>query len=148
MKNISPHHLAIGALSAQSGVKVPTIRFYEQIGLVPAPPRSDNNRRSYGPEDARRLIFIRHARELGFEIEDIRALLALSDEPQASCAVADGIARQHLATIERRIAHLNALKRELEQMIDACGQAEVRQCRILEVLSDHSHCHSDHKVQG
>jgi DNA-binding transcriptional MerR regulator len=146
MKNSSS--LPIGALSAQSGVKVPTIRFYEQIGLIPAPPRGENNRRSYGPEDARRLVFIRHARELGFEIEDIRALLALSSEPQASCASVDGIARQHLATIERRIAHLNALKRELEQMIEACCHAQVRQCRVIEVLSDHGQCLTDHKVPG
>ena len=73
--------MAIGALSKASGVKVPTIRFYEQIGLLPAPLRTDSNRRSYGNKDVQRLRFIRHARELGFEVNDIRALLAMTAEP-------------------------------------------------------------------
>ena len=71
----------IGEAARQSGVKVPTIRYYEQIGLLPAPPRSEGNRRSYEATDLRRLSFIRHARELGFEIEAIRALLTLQDDP-------------------------------------------------------------------
>ncbi len=102
--------LAIGTLSKESGVKVPTIRFYEQIGLLPAPPRTESNRRTYGLEDVRRLRFIRHARELGFEVEDIRTLLAMTAEPQASCDRADSIARHHLTEIDRRIAQLTALR--------------------------------------
>jgi DNA-binding transcriptional MerR regulator len=83
----------IGQAARQSGVKVPTIRYYEQIGLLPAPPRSEGNRRQYDADDLRRLAFIRHARELGFETDAIRALLALQDEPDQSCASADQIAR-------------------------------------------------------
>ena len=75
----------IGQAARQSGVKVPTIRYYEQIGLLPAPPRSEGNRRQYDADDLRRLAFIRHARELGFEIDAIRALLALQDPFERSC---------------------------------------------------------------
>jgi DNA-binding transcriptional MerR regulator len=74
----------IGEAARQSGVKAPTIRYYEQIGLLPAPPRSEGNRRQYDTGDLRRLAFIRHARELGFEIDAIRALLALQDQPGQS----------------------------------------------------------------
>ena len=72
----------IGEAARRSGVKVPTIRYYEQIGLLPAPPRTEGNRRHYDAADLRRLAFIRHARELGFEIEAIRALLTLAGRPE------------------------------------------------------------------
>ena len=88
--------VSIGEAAAASGVKVPTIRYYEQIGLLPAPPRTEGNRRHYSGGDLRRLAFIRHARELGFEIDAIRALLVLADKPEQSCATADQIARAHL----------------------------------------------------
>src|SRR5215218_2655046 len=94
-------NVPIGEAARRSGVKVPTIRFYEQIGLLPSPPRTESNRRTYGPEDVLRLRFIRHARDLGFEIEAIRTLLGLSAEPQASCHEADSIARRHLEEVDR-----------------------------------------------
>ena len=80
---------AIGEAARQSGVKVPTIRYYEQIGLLRAADRTDGNRRLYGRRDLDRLAFIRHARELGFEVDAIRTLLSLQDEPEQSCAAAD-----------------------------------------------------------
>jgi DNA-binding transcriptional MerR regulator len=84
-------------------VKVPTIRYYEQIGLFPAPPRTEGNRRTFDAADLRRLAFIRHARELGFKIDAVRALLALQDRPDQSCAAADEIARTRLADVEQRL---------------------------------------------
>ena len=72
-------------------MKVPTIRYYEQIGLLPAPPRTEGNRRTFDPGDLRRLAFIRHARELGFEIDAIRTLLTLQDDPHQPCATADAL---------------------------------------------------------
>lgn len=129
----------IGEAARNSGVKVPTIRYYEQIGLLPAPPRSDGNRRQYDAADLRRLAFIRHARELGFEIDAIRALLALQDEPDQSCAVADQIARARLVEVQQRIASLTALKAELERMLASCAHGRVEQCRVIEALSDHRH---------
>lgn len=127
--------MAIGALSKASGVKVPTIRFYEGIGLLPQPPRTESNRRTYEDRDVRRLRFIRHARDLGFELDDVRELLAMTAEPQASCHRADSIALHHLGEINRRIAQLTALRGELQRMVDECGHGHVCDCRVIEVLA-------------
>ena len=132
--------LPIGGLSRRTGVKVPTIRYYESIGLLPAPLRSGSNRRRYGPETVERLRFIRHARELGFGIESIRQLLELSDQPKRSCAAADAIARRHLAEINSRMKRLGALKREVQRMIDECAQGNIAECRVIDVLAHHEHC--------
>lgn len=137
--------LPIGELARQTAVKVPTIRFYEQIGLLPAPPRTEGNQRRYGKGEVDRLNFIRHSRDLGFEIDDIRELLAMSAEPQASCHQADSIARNHLGEIDRRIAGLQALRGELTRMIDECGHGRICDCRIIEALADHSLCKTDHR---
>ena len=134
----------IGELSRQTAVKVPTIRYYEQIGLLPEAPRSEGNRRLYGQSEVDRLNFIRHSRDLGFEIDDIRELLAMAAQPQSSCHQVDSIANNHLAEIDRRIASLIALKAELSRMVDECGHGRVCDCRIIEALADHSHCRSDH----
>lgn len=136
--------MPIGAASKRTGIKVPTIRYYEEIGLLSAPPRTGSNRRLYGEGEVRRLNFIRHARELGFEIEDIRELLVMAGAPQASCHQADSIVREHLAEIERRIAALQALKGELARMIDECGHGRICDCRIIEALADHGLCEAEH----
>jgi len=125
---------------------VPTIRYYEEIGLLPSPPRTEGNRRSYGEADMRRLAFIRHARELGFEIDSIRTLLTLQDEPDQSCAAADAIARDRLIEVERRIASLTALKAELARMVEGCSHGHVAQCRVIEILADHGECEHHHKA--
>ena len=136
-------NLPIGELSRRTGVKVPTIRYYEQIGLLPDPPRTDGRQRRYGLDEVKRLIFIRHARELAFDVEDIKQLLALSETPQRSCHEADSIAIRHLAEIEERIARLEALRDELRRMVEECGHGRICECRIVEVLSDHAHCAND-----
>lgn len=122
---------------------MPTIRYYEQIGLLPAPHRTESNRRLYAACDLRRLAFIRHARELGFEVEAIRALLRLQDAPNQSCAAADAIARAHLAEVEQRIVSLTALKGELKRMVTECAHGRVAECRVVEVLADHGQCQSE-----
>ena len=132
--------ISIGDAAQASGVKVPTIRYYEQIGLLPAPQRTDGNRRCYRDGDLRRLTFIRHSRELGFEIPAIRTLLSLQDDLTQSCGTADMIARARLADVELRIASLNALKAELEVMIDGCSHGKLAECRVIEVLADHGQC--------
>lgn len=131
--------IAIGQMSQRTGVKVPTIRFYEQIGLLPAPPRSEGNQRRYGQADMDRLNFIRNARELGFEIEDIRELLGMASEPQASCHQADSIAKNHLREVDARIARLQALRGELARMIEECQHGHVCDCRIISVLANPAH---------
>lgn len=132
--------MTIGTAATQSGVKAPTIRYYEQIGLLPAPHRTEGNRRQYDSADLRRLTFIRHARELGFDVEAIRALLQLQDTPNQSCAAADAIARKRLMEVEQRIASLAALKTELKRMIEGCRRGQVKECRVIEVLADHGQC--------
>lgn len=142
---MAKENLPIGEAARQSGVKVPTIRYYEQIGLLPVPPRTEGNRRQYDGGDLRRLTFIRHARELGFEIEAIRTLLVLQDDPDQSCGTADAIARARLAEVEQRLASLSSLKAELQTMIDGCSHGRVDHCRVIEVLADHGQCmHPSH----
>ena len=136
--------LTIGKLGEAAGVKIPTIRYYEQIGLLPAPERSAGNQRLYGQSALNRLAFIRHARELGFPLEAIRELLSLSDKPDQSCASADIIAKKQLAAVKARIARLTALRAELERMITQCAQGTIAGCRVIEVLSDHSVCTQNH----
>lgn len=130
----------IGKAAKLSGVKVPTIRYYEETGLLASPPRTDSNRRLYAQSDIARLAFIRHARELGFGLDATRALLDLQDAPQQSCAQVDVIAGRHLEDVDRRIRSLQALKTELEQMIEGCRRGRVKDCRIIEVLKDHAQC--------
>ncbi len=130
-------NIPIGEAAKRSAVKVPTIRYYEEIGLLPRVPRTNGGRRIYDTDLLRRLTFIRHARELGFEIDSVRALLALQDDPAQSCRKADAIARARLAEVERRIARLHALKRELKRMIMGCRMERIAECRVIEALTDH-----------
>ncbi|HSI41284.1 MAG TPA: helix-turn-helix domain-containing protein [Xanthobacteraceae bacterium] len=133
---MSKSAVPIGAAARASGVKVPTIRYYEEIGLLPAPPRTEGGRRAYDAADLRRLAFIRHARGLGFGIESIRTLLVLQDDPGQSCAAADAIARERLAEVEQRIASLTALRSELERMVEGCAHGHVAACRVIETLAE------------
>lgn len=133
--------VSIGEAARRSRVKVPTIRYYEEIGLLPAPPRSDGNRRLYGADDLHRLAFIRHARELGFDVEAIRTLLALQDDPNQSCAAANAIAKARLAEVNRRIVGLKALRTELRRMIAECACGRIADCRVIETLADETHRH-------
>lgn len=135
------HGVPIGEASRAARIKIPTIRYYEEIGLLPAPDRTERMRRVYLPADIRRLAFIRHARELGFDVEAIRTLLALQDDPHQSCAAADETARSRLAEVDRRIASLQALRNELLRMVAGCATGRVEQCRVIETLSDQDHDH-------
>jgi DNA-binding transcriptional MerR regulator len=136
--------ISIGELSRRTGVKVPTIRYYESIALMPAPLRSEGQQRRYGESEVSRLTFIRHARELGFEIDAIRELLAMSAQPEQSCAEADSIARRHLSEVDRRISQLVSLRAELQRMVDACSHGRVGDCRVIETLANHDHCEHPH----
>lgn len=132
---------SIGQLAAQTGCKVQTIRYYEQIGLMPEPLRTEGNQRRYGQRHAARLAFVRHSRELGFPLDAIRELLGLADVPDRSCAAADAIARRQLEAVERRIKQLTALKAEFKRMIEQCRGGKICECRVIEVLADSSHAH-------
>lgn len=130
--------IAIGALSQRSGVNIETIRYYERVGIIPRPPRTDSGRRLYGPEDVRRLTFIRHARDLGFDIAVIRKMLALQEAPEASCEEVSRIASDQLEAVQSRIHRLVGLKAELKRMITECDNGRIATCRIVEALADSS----------
>ncbi|MCA2010353.1 helix-turn-helix domain-containing protein [Cereibacter sphaeroides] len=140
--------LTIGEAARQSGVKVNTIRFYEDRGLLPEAPRTDSGRRLYDRDAVARLSFIRHARDLGFPLEDVQTLLELQGQPGASCAPADSLARQHLKAVEARIAALQALQAELQRMVGGCHGDDIAHCRVIESLADHALCDHDHGRMG
>lgn len=126
--------LAIGELSKTTNTKIETIRYYERIGLLAKPARTDGNYRSYSFADLNRLSFIRRARDLGFSLDDVRALLTLADDRSQSCSTVDALAQNHLRDVERKILDLTALRRELASVIKACRGGTVGDCRIIEAL--------------
>ena len=131
---------SIGQMAEAGNCKVQTIRYYEQIGLLPEPERSEGNQRIYHQNHLNRLGFVRHSRELGFSLDRIREILALSDDPSHSCEEVDQIARSHLQEVESKIKRLHSMRMELKRMINQCAGNQVADCRIIEVLSDHSLC--------
>ena len=134
---------SIGELSKQTGVKIPTIRYYEQMGLLAAPERSEGNQRRYCADGLKRLSFIRHSRELGFSIQDIRELLELSQHPEETCEDAHIIAARHLDDVRERIQKLRRLEKELKR-ITSCKAESVADCWIIETLAGHEHCVTEH----
>ncbi|MBO9463254.1 MULTISPECIES: MerR family transcriptional regulator [Stappiaceae] len=140
--------LSIGGLAKKTGTKVQTIRYYEQIGLLPEPDRTEGGQRRYSNEQLDKLSFIRHSRQLGFSLEAIRELLDLCDHPNRPCDMADAIARRQLKQVEQRIARLQALHTELKRMVYECSGGRTADCRVLEVLRDHSECLTDHDEIG
>ena len=135
---------SIGDLSRRTGVKVPTIRYYEQMGLISAPDRSEGNQRRYERAELERLTFIRHARDLGFPIEAIRELLSLSGHPDEPCERADQIAREQLVEVREKIARLQKLEQELDRIVSHCGNHTVGDCYVIRALSDHGLCDHEH----
>lgn len=127
--------LSIGEMARATGTKVETIRYYERIGLLPPPARTDGNYRAYARHHLERLSFIRRGRDLGFSLDAVRELLRLSDDPERPCAEVDHIARTHLAEVERKLADLTTLHGELRRHIDQCRHGTVANCRIIEALA-------------
>jgi Hg(II)-responsive transcriptional regulator len=130
--------LSIGDLARATGAKVETIRYYERIGVLPAPGRTAGNYRAYTQEHLARLSFIRRGRELGFHLGQIEALLKLSDQTSAPCAEVHEIASAHLEEIDRKIADLQALRRELKDVVGKCRTgAAISECRLIDALAPH-----------
>ena len=126
--------LTIGEMGKATNTKIETIRYYEKIGLLPKPARTSSNYRDYRQAELGRLSFIRRSRDLGFSLDQVRALLGLSDDRSCDCAGIDRIANQHLVEVDRKIADLRALRRELKAVIDSCDGGTVAECRIVEAL--------------
>jgi DNA-binding transcriptional MerR regulator len=135
---------SIGFLSEATQVKVPTIRYYESIGLLNIPQRSQGNQRRYTAHDLDQLKFIKHSRQLGLDIESIRQLISLKVNDSISCEKADQIAQAHLQGVRKRIVALRRLEQELMR-ISACeSTAGIKECNILASIADHDSCSHDH----
>lgn len=128
--------LTVGELANRSRVKVETIRYYEKIGVMPAPPRSDSGYRLYDQEHLKRLIFVRRARELGFSLDSIRGLLGLVDGHTYTCAEVHTLTMQHLKEIRSKIADLRHLEKVIAEMAAQCSKAKIPECPIIDALFD------------
>jgi DNA-binding transcriptional MerR regulator len=131
--------LKIGDLAESSGTSAPTIRYYEEIGLLPRASRRAGGERSYGSEDVKRLVFIRRCRDFGFPIEQVRSLLALMQDRNRSCFKARDLAQAHLAAVRVKLRELKALETSVAAFVrrceDACAGGPGPDCVILEDLS-------------
>lgn len=126
--------LTIGELSRITGVHIETIRYYEKIKLIPAPLRTEGGHRVYGPRERRTLTFVRRARELGFTLNEIRALMELGAPGNASCADVKAIASRHLDDIRAKIADLKKLERLLASTVAKCTGRKVPKCPVVDIL--------------
>ncbi len=126
--------LGIGKLSEHTGCNIETIRYYERIGLLPAPPRSEGGHRSFSDEHTKRLTFIRRGRELGFTLKEVRCLLELVDGEDHTCEEVQAITVKHVADIRRKVADLRRLERVLEDMAEQCPGGKVPECPIIDAL--------------
>ncbi len=125
---------SIGRLSGETGVNIETIRYYERIGLIAKPPRSEGGRRLYDPSASRRLGFIRRARELGFSIDEIRTLIAVS-LGKGRCADVHALTVKHLADVRAKIQDLRKLERTLAKTAERCARDASPECPIIDALS-------------
>jgi MerR family mercuric resistance operon transcriptional regulator len=126
--------LPIGELSRRSGVKIETIRYYERVKMLPSPPRTASGHRVYGTTDLRMLAFIRRSRELGFSLDDIRALLLLGGPAKASCREVREIAAHHLEDIRAKLDDLTKLERLLAKTVARCSGKTAPDCPVLDIL--------------
>lgn len=126
--------LTIGKLSELTGVNIETIRYYERIGMLPAPPRTVSGRRIYDSTDVRTLAFIRRSRELGFSLDEIRSLIRLSGPAKATCREVREIAAIHLADIRTKLTDLKKIERLLASTIAKCSGGSAPDCPVLDIL--------------
>ena len=128
--------MLIGTVSTETGVSIETIRYYEKIGLLPAPRRSDCGYRIYDENHLKRLSFIRRSRELGFTIEEIKALLNLVDQKNFTCGDVKTITMQNLENVRQKIADLKKLEKTLSSIASQCAGDETPECPIIDALFD------------
>ncbi len=126
--------ITIGNLSKQTGCNIETIRYYERIGIMPAPPRTTGGHRVYGQDHVKRLTFIRRGRELGFKLEEVRGLLRLVDGDDYTCGEVKLLTLDHAREVRGKIADLRKMERVLTKMAAECEGGEVPDCPIIEAL--------------
>lgn len=136
---------SIGQIAKDCQCKVQTLRYYEEIGLIPKPERNAGNQRVYNITHKKRVKFIRHSRQLGFSLEQIRQILAITDNPNQPCNEVNAIAKSHLDEVSHKIKCLQDLRSELQRMVFECSANRVAECRIVEVLSNHELCNHEHE---
>lgn len=129
----------IGSLARQAGTNAPTIRYYEEIGLLPSSARASGRQRVYGEDDLARLVFVRRCREMGFPLERVRSLVALIQDRRRSCLEARDLAQEHLVAVRAKLDELRALERTIASFVtscdDTCAGGPAPDCVILEDLS-------------
>jgi MerR family mercuric resistance operon transcriptional regulator len=125
---------SIGELARLTGCNLETVRYYERIGLMPAPPRSGGGHRVYGAGHRDRLNFVRRCRELGFQLAEVRALLALAEEDR-SCRSAQAVAERHLAAVRAKLGDLRRMERTLARTVALCVAGTAHRCPLIESLS-------------
>ena len=132
--NLEGARATIGTLSKMSGCNIETIRYYERIGLLPAPPRTEGGHRMYGEAHIKRLTFVRRSRELGFTIQEVRELLSLVDGKRYTCDEVQALTLDHLADVKQKMADLRRLERVLKNMAAQCSGGKVPECPIIDAL--------------
>ena len=124
----------IGQMSRETGVNIETIRYYERIGIMPKPDRTEGGNRQYDHDQLKRLFFIRRARGLGFSLEEIRGLFEMVDRKDFSCGEVHDLTVDHLASVQDKIANLRKLEKALKKMVSECSRGDVPECPILDTL--------------
>jgi MerR family mercuric resistance operon transcriptional regulator len=128
--------IQIGELARRTGCGVETIRYYERVGVLPRPPRSTGRYRLYDTGDVRRLAFVRRARELGFTLDEVRALLVLSAaNTENTCSEVREVTVRHLADVRAKIADLRVMERVLSEAVRRCNAGEVPGCPLIDTLT-------------
>jgi len=125
----------IGQVSSQTGVNIETIRYYERIGILPAPPRSEGKQRLYDEPMMARLRFIKRSRELGFSLNEIRSLIKLNDDNELTCGDVHALTTDHLKQVQEKIENLRNIEKVLKGMAEQCSRGDVPDCPIIETLS-------------
>ncbi len=131
--------LTIGALSKRTGCNIETIRYYERIGILPAPPRTEGGHRLYGRDHLKRLFFVRRSRELGFSLKEVRGLLSLVDGGDYTCAEVKTLTLRHADEVKRKITDLRKMERVLKDMASQCDGGEIPECPVIDALFGDTH---------
>lgn len=124
----------IGEMSRETGVNIETIRYYEKIGIMPEPDRTEGGNRQYNHNQLKRLHFVKRCRELGFSISEIRALLDMVDQKDITCAEVHGMTMGHLSAVRQKMADLRRLEKALKSMASECSRGDVPECPIIDTL--------------
>lgn len=138
---------SIGEVSTRVGIKVPTLRYYEQAGLIPEPYRSSGGQRRYSDSDLERLGFIKHARQLGFSLASIKNLITLGEDVERDCDDVHRLAESNLAAVKAKLSLLRDLEKELKRIVAGCRSGHVGKCYVIESLSKHEWCAGDHELE-